>query len=181
MAHPPPRHEAIHCHRSATASLLMQKHNFLKPLPLLYTLCAWMRRALTIAVLLVVTTVSSAPAFAFAIADHSCCAAERVATAHSVTAKTGGAAKSAHCAAMAQAAAEAQKISQFPVTASFAAQHKCQQCALNVMTAPGAASALTPGSRTALASSLYQPASQSRLHAFQFATINSGRAPPSFL
>lgn len=66
-------------------------------------------------------------------------------------------------------------------TSSITAQHKCQQCALNVVTAPRTAATLAAASRATLSLSFALRPTQTRTAASQVFVIHDGRAPPILL
>ena len=107
-------------------SILRITRAFLNLPVVLYTLLRMKR--LGILLLLAVTAVTTSPAMAFALADHSCCATSPAADPHKEASSNS---KHAHCAGMAAQSAKAQSARH-----GVTGLHNCKACGLSALMSP---------------------------------------------
>jgi len=123
--------------------------------------------------LLVMTMMSSSPAWAFSLANHGCCAPK--VSARQAETKPAVSGKHAHCAAMAANAAQTS----LPAGPTVTALHSCHSCAMGAMLSPRSA-AYVVATQQIWFSTRYQFATaQPRFRSLQYAANRDQRGPPS--
>lgn len=142
-----------------------------------------MRKAFAISVLLVITTVSSAPAWALALADHSCCPKQTPSATGNPKERAPIPAR-AHCAAMAAHLGRLQSNG-ISFTADLAgyvhARHRCTACPLGSITAPKSAAVLATSSSVKATNATPVVLVQVQPYTLQLSILHDERGPPSLL
>lgn len=137
-----------------------------------------MRRFFALVLLLAVSMVTSSPAWALALADHSCCATTMSAEAANPSANvTASTSKHAHCAAMAHTAA-----STLPQPgAKITSLHSCCSCAMGALLSPRNAAGLAVQAQDVLIARHEVHVQEPSSRAVSTVIIRDERGPPSLL
>lgn len=133
-----------------------------------------MQRLRAILVLLAVTFVSSSPAWALVVADHSCCATANVAEQAKPQSSVAG--KHAHCSAMA-----AKIAAGTPSSGQITAAHACSSCALSVLTRPQGSAGVDAQATIARIPAVVKQSAEPLAVVSRERTLQAERGPPSFI